>query len=268
MVDRHSHIELYEPKTDGDWADFAMAVAAQINRLKFGDSTMDAVDFLSLFLHKACAGLDVDDLQKVNNGIVALVNEALLAQKKEQGKKSNANKKKLANCNLDGGDDYYEYEEYHAPAASAAPKAETGEEPTGGENGEDHPAAEEPVEIDAGDYFKARAKAKTPKLGGGGNKGKGPVDMKSLQAKLAAQMSQGGAAKASAPKAKPSGPSASEKEKQEREELKRRMLAAQQEEEEEEEEEEPTNEPSATAAGDENPNARFKKEKKKVTVKG
>jgi len=23
MVDRHSHIELYEPKTDGDWADFA-----------------------------------------------------------------------------------------------------------------------------------------------------------------------------------------------------------------------------------------------------
>ena len=54
MVDKHSHIELYEPKNDGDWQDFAQAVGAQINRLKFGEKTMDNVDFMGLLLEQAC----------------------------------------------------------------------------------------------------------------------------------------------------------------------------------------------------------------------
>eukprot|EP00667_Euglena_gracilis_P020227 EG_transcript_21845 len=226
MVDKHSHIELYEPKCDGDWADFSIAVAAQINRLKFGESTMEAVEFLSLFLHKACAHLDSDDLQQLNNGVVALVNEALLAQRKEQGKKTNKNKK-LAQCNLDGDDDDYYYQDEYQGGRAAEPAPPPQEEPS-----EAQPAAPVAEEIDAEEFFRQKAAKAKAAAKPGGKKGKkdDKADQKALQALLAAKLG-------AKPKPQAAGPSQEEKERKEKEELKRRMLAAQQNVEEEDEDE-------------------------------
>eukprot|EP00906_Rhabdomonas_costata_P021475 RCo031181 len=104
MVDKKSHIELHEPKTDGEWEDYAVAVAAQISRAKLHESkAMGMAEFLGVLLERACASLGGAEMQKLSSQLLELSNTLLEAEKKAAGQKK---KKKTKYVSLDGGDDY------------------------------------------------------------------------------------------------------------------------------------------------------------------
>ena len=61
-------------------------------RCKFGDKTIDVVDFMSALLNEACVDLDGADLKKLEEGVNERVNDALAAQRKDEGKKAKSKK--------------------------------------------------------------------------------------------------------------------------------------------------------------------------------
>eukprot|EP01012_Entosiphon_sulcatum_P056523 TRINITY_DN80208_c0_g1_i1.p3 TRINITY_DN80208_c0_g1~~TRINITY_DN80208_c0_g1_i1.p3 ORF type:complete len:246 (-),score=83.26 TRINITY_DN80208_c0_g1_i1:49-732(-) len=114
---RGMHIELFEPTSPQEWDDFAKAVAAQINRLKFNEKeNTTATQFLSQFLDQATVDLTSEELQKVSIATQEMTNECLKALRDQQGKK----KKKQSNraqLNVDGDDDDDDYGDYEPEVA-------------------------------------------------------------------------------------------------------------------------------------------------------